>query len=212
MKRIILFIVVLFGLAVVFFLTKKLTVLAYVNDPACRNIHCISGYHCVSGNCVKNGTGTGTTIWCTNSSECPAGYVCSGAISGVKNGTCQKGGGGGGGTTVPTATPTPKPTCVPPPGCLYAIPPCKIQITTNMCPLSTPTPTPATSACPLKSQGDANCDGKVDLTDYFYFVSKSSGGVVPASINLDFNGDGKVDSADRSIVVQSVLTNVVNAQ
>lgn len=59
-------------------------------------------------------------------------------------------------------------------------------------------------ACPKKAQGDANCDGQTDSTDYFYYVAAVNGGQVPANVNPDFNGDGEVGLADRNIITKSL--------
>ena len=67
-----------------------------------------------------------------------------------------------------------------------------------------PTPTPTQPSCSLKSQGDANCDGKVDMIDYYYLVQALNGGKTPPSVNLDFNGDGEIGLADRSIIVKTL--------
>ncbi|NTU46952.1 hypothetical protein HGA88_04985 [Candidatus Roizmanbacteria bacterium] len=59
-------------------------------------------------------------------------------------------------TTVPTLTPTPTPTK---------------SVTSTLTPTKSPTPTKVnsptdTGSCPLQSQGDINCDGKIDLIDF----------------------------------------------
>lgn len=53
----------------------------------------------------------------------------------------------------------------------------------------------------LRVQGDADGNGIVDDTDYFYYVKIVNGGTVPAKVNADFNGDGLVSVTDRIIVV-----------
>jgi hypothetical protein len=67
-----------------------------------------------------------------------------------------------------------------------------------------PTPTPTQSGCLLRSQGDANCDGKVDMIDYYYLVLALNGGKTPSSVNPDFNGDGEIGLADRTIIVKTL--------
>ncbi len=59
-------------------------------------------------------------------------------------------------------------------------------------------------ACPKKAQGDANCDGTVNLLDYFYYVTVASGGRVPSSVNPDFNGNGTVNAEDRVIIIRTL--------
>ena len=66
------------------------------------------------------------------------------------------------------------------------------------------TPTPTQPSCSLKRQGDANCDGKVDMTDYYYLVLALNGGETPPSVNPDFNGDGEIGLSDRSIIVKTL--------
>jgi len=68
---------------------------------------------------------------------------------------------------------------------------------------STPTPTQPNS-CSLRSQGDADCDGKVDMIDYYYLVLALNGGKTPSSVNLDFNGDGQIGLSDRAIIVKTL--------
>lgn len=70
------------------------------------------------------------------------------------------------------------------------------------CGVAQATPTPA--ACPQKIFGDADCDGKVTLKDYFYYVAKKAGVTLPASVNVDFNASGAVDDTDRNTVVKTL--------
>ena len=72
------------------------------------------------------------------------------------------------------------------------------------CTTGSPTATPP-PACPKKIQGDADCDGAVNLKDYFYYVAKKAGAVLPPTVNVDFNKSGTVDAADRTIIVNSLL-------
>jgi hypothetical protein len=67
-----------------------------------------------------------------------------------------------------------------------------------------PKPTPTQPSCSLRSQGDANCDGKVDMVDYYYLVHALNGGTLPSSVNPDFNGDGEIGLADRTIIVKTL--------
>jgi len=103
----------------------------------------------------------------------------------------------------PTATPTP-PTCKIRPACLDVFPhPCLLpEPEGGWCPI-TPTITPV-PGCIKKPQGDANCDGAITITDYLYYVAAVNGGRIPATVNPDFNGDGKVDAADRTIIVNTL--------
>ena len=71
-------------------------------------------------------------------------------------------------------------------------------------PQITLTPTATPISCPKKIQGDANCDGQVDSTDYFYYVAAVNGGQIPANVSPDFNGDGEVGLTDRTIIIESL--------
>lgn len=70
--------------------------------------------------------------------------------------------------------------------------------TTAFIPTSTPVPTIvptiATSTCPLKSQGDADCDGKVDILDFNIWISEFTKEL--SSQKSDFDGDGLVTIED----------------
>lgn len=55
--------------------------------------------------------------------------------------------------------------------------------------------------------GDLNHDGKVNLLDYFYFVSAFYHGQIPQSMSADINGDGKIDSEDRTIIINTLKGN-----
>jgi len=81
-----------------------------------------------------------------------------------------------------------------------------IAITNHALDMSVPTliPTATPVSCPKKIQGDANCDGQVDSTDYFYYVAAVNGGQIPANVSPDFNGDGEVGTADRTIITKSL--------
>jgi hypothetical protein len=72
-------------------------------------------------------------------------------------------------------------------------------------------PSPPTSANKIswcqagkRTKGDADGNGVVDTTDYFYYVAAVNGGKIPTTVNPDFNGDGEVGAADRAIVIKSL--------
>ena len=67
-----------------------------------------------------------------------------------------------------------------------------------------PTATPV-PGCLKKIKGDADCDDNLTLRDYFYYVAKKAGAVLPPTVNVDFNASGTVDDADRTIIVNSLL-------
>lgn len=102
-------------------------------------------------------------------------------------------------STVPTSSITPSPTPIAsqmPTGTITILPSVTMNPTGTIMPTNTPNP-----ACPLQPRGDANCDGKINDTDYdiwrnFYKGQPSTG--LP-NINSDFNGDGKIDLKDFEI-------------
>lgn len=55
-----------------------------------------------------------------------------------------------------------------------------------------------------RTKGDADGNGVVNMDDYYYYVSAANGGKIPTWVNPDFNGDGEVNLADRTIVVRSL--------
>ena len=57
---------------------------------------------------------------------------------------------------------------------------------------------------PFRTKGDADGNGNINTTDYFYYVAAVNGGKIPASVNPDFNGDGEVGTNDRMILIQSL--------
>lgn len=85
-------------------------------------------------------------------------------------------------TPTPTSIPTPTPTLNPP-----TPTPTRIPI-----PTSTPAPT-----CPLKSQGDANCDIKIDLLDFNQWKTEFLGTVTTKL--ADFNSDNAINLLDFNI-------------
>lgn len=56
---------------------------------------------------------------------------------------------------------------------------------------------------PLRTKGDADGDGLVSNNDYLYQLRASIGASLPKNITVDFNGDTRVDTDDRAIVVKS---------
>lgn len=83
------------------------------------------------------------------------------------------------------ATPTSRPSDIPPP------------------PSPTITATVTTApGCTRKSQGDANCNGNVDGIDYSIWLNNQchpEAGQTCADTRADFNGDGNVDDSDYNI-------------
>ncbi len=57
---------------------------------------------------------------------------------------------------------------------------------------------------PLRTKGDSDGNKKVDLKDYFYYVQISYKGKIAEDINLDFNGDGKIDGLDKNIIIKTL--------
>ena len=119
-------------------------------------------------------------------------------------------------------TPIPNPSCVCTSGSCTAAPTClfdkyetgftygapiKCNLDNSLF-FSTPSDANKTGWCQsyLRQKGDANADGKADSLDYFYFVSvKSAGAKIPATVNVDFNGDGNItNEGDRAIIVKSL--------
>jgi hypothetical protein len=57
----------------------------------------------------------------------------------------------------------------------------------------------------MRTKGDANGDGKASILDYFYYVSATVfGAKLPPTVNIDFNGDGVVSSADKAVLMKSL--------
>lgn len=69
--------------------------------------------------------------------------------------------------------------------------------TSTLAPTSTPTNTPTTVLCPRKSEGDADCNGRIDLVDYEIWRQEYYGTLTTKT--ADFNGDGVVDMTDFAI-------------
>lgn len=71
---------------------------------------------------------------------------------------------------------------------------------------STPTDANKTQWCRnyYRTKGDANGDGSANILDYFYYIAVSFGAKIHPSINLDFNGDGVVSSADKAILIKTL--------
>ncbi len=116
-------------------------------------------------------------------------------------------------------TPTPNPACVCatgdtcatacffdkyPTGVVYNSP-IKCSLGSNIF-SSVPTTTNKTQWCRnyLRTKGDANGDGKVNILDYFYYVAAIFGAKLPPSVNIDLNGDGFISSIDRAILIKTL--------
>ena len=56
----------------------------------------------------------------------------------------------------------------------------------------------------LRTKGDVNHDNKIDFTDYLYYVQVANGGKMPASYNVDADGDGTIGTFDRAIIMRSL--------
>jgi len=71
---------------------------------------------------------------------------------------------------------------------------------------NTPTPNEKNLYCNNTKRliGDADMSGNVDNTDYIYYVRAVNGGVIPANIFPDANGDGVVSATDRAIIVRNI--------
>jgi len=55
-----------------------------------------------------------------------------------------------------------------------------------------------------RTKGDADGNGSINAVDYFYYVAAVNGGKIPVTVNPDFNGDGEVGAADRTIIIKSL--------
>ncbi len=57
----------------------------------------------------------------------------------------------------------------------------------------------------MRTKGDSNGDGKASILDYFYYMSATAfGAKLPPTVNIDFNGDGVISSADKTILMKSL--------
>ena len=101
----------------------------------------------------------------------------------------------------PAYCPKTTPTCIPRPSCLDSIPACKIP-DIGYCPPSTITPIVTGSQCALHSNGDANCDGKINTDDFNIwrdeFLGLTLGSNSPKN-RSDFNNDGIINTDDFNI-------------
>lgn len=56
----------------------------------------------------------------------------------------------------------------------------------------------------LRSKGDSDGDGLINLKDYFYYVSANVGGKIPVTVNPDFDGSGAIEANDTTIIIKSL--------
>jgi len=72
---------------------------------------------------------------------------------------------------------------------------------------SVPTADQKKSRCQgfLRTKGDADGNGKIDLVDYFYYVAIKSGSKIPATVYPDFNGDNEISKDDRSVIMKTLI-------
>jgi len=148
---------------------------------------CPTGYSCDLGktNLCKKNTSSSSTL-CTDG--CSPGYTCN-----FGTGLCA-------------LNPTPKPTYA---NCSTTGCPngyfCKTDGPNKYCSPNPPTPTPTpiltpaivVVSCPLKSKGDANCDGKIDIADLEAWKAEFLG--TTSTKTADFNTDRVVDLLDFNI-------------
>ena len=71
-------------------------------------------------------------------------------------------------------------------------------------PLLTPTATLTFVDCPLHSAGDANCDGRITLTDFTIWKNQFLGS--DTGTTADFNSDGRITITDFTIWRNSFLS------
>lgn len=71
---------------------------------------------------------------------------------------------------------------------------------------TTPSQNDKNSYCqrPKRTQGDADGNGIIDLTDYAYYLNAMLSRPLPPSVNTDFNGDGHTDYHDFNILKQAL--------
>ena len=92
------------------------------------------------------------------------------------------------GTILPTVSPTPFPNISP------TRTPTPVSATNPVAPTRTPTPS---AGCSRKFQGDANCDGLIDLIDFEIWRREFTG--TATTKNADYNVDGLVNLIDFEI-------------
>ena len=97
-------------------------------------------------------------------------------------------------TPRPTATMTPIPTSTPRPTATMTPRPTNTPIPTPT-PSRVPTPTPI--PCPRKTEGDADCNGRIDIIDFEIWRRELLG--IDTTLKADFDGSGKVDMSDFGI-------------
>ncbi|MEK7522638.1 MAG: hypothetical protein AAB569_03590, partial [Patescibacteria group bacterium] len=56
----------------------------------------------------------------------------------------------------------------------------------------------------LRTKGDSDGDGLINLKDYFYYVTAKVGGKIPITVNPDFDGSGTIEANDRTIIIKSL--------
>lgn len=124
---------------------------------------------------------------------------------------------------VSTATPIP-PTSTPVPGCLCNangtcetvctfdkfsdityISPVKCSLSSSLF-ATAPTDANKDSWCQAtkRTKGDADGNGVINMTDYFYYVAAVNSGKIPVTVNPDFDGNGVVGNLDRTIIIKSL--------
>jgi hypothetical protein len=99
-------------------------------------------------------------------------------------------------TPIPTVTPTKAPTATP----------TKAPTATPIPPTNTPVVTKQPD-CSLRSKGDANCDGIVDLLDYSCWRGEFLGNKPANCVSADFDGIGGAALLDFSIWKITFLSN-----
>lgn len=193
-------------------------------QPPCNPVN--GGWSGWSACSVTCGGGTQTRS-CTNPAPSCGGNGCSGSSSqGCNTQACPTAT-----PRPPTNTPTPTPTSTVPtptinPACIcgtgdlcdatnctfdkFAAPityanPIKCNLDSSLFP-TPPTGANKTSWCQrgMRTKGDADGNGIINTTDYFYYVAAVNGGKIPVIANPDFNGDGEVGAADRAIIIKTL--------
>ncbi len=119
-------------------------------------------------------------------------------------------------TIIPSSTPTPRPTNTPTPTrAPTPVPPTPTRTPTPIPPTNTPVPspsptlistsitppgstnTPTPAGCPGRNEGDADCNGAVNLTDFEIWRGEYLG--EDSTQQSDFDGDGRVTLTDFEI-------------